>query len=347
MITPDSQNVYFSIIIPVFNKEKYINRAISSIINQIFQDFEIIIVNDASIDNTMNIINEFSKQNSKITVLNHQKNESQHVARLNGVTVASGKYILFLDGDDYFIEKALSILFETIQKNPGYDFYEFGYIRKPSGETIYPSLSRDDRFLTFFNKENVPAHTMWNKVYDAKLIKKAFIDIEKAYINYAEDIYESIIIAFYTEKFLNLEKVIINYQVGSGTSTTYKNYDQTIESLQSIQKVIRLVENFIQKKKKNVNTYNLNYRLLTLVINTYFNIQKNKEDKRKLFHVLPTFFNITLIMDFMFELEESKRNILNSKYFRLVIFLLKPLRKIKRILSRNNIRSNINNLHLL
>jgi len=89
----DNRNIYFSIIVPAFNVEKYIHRAISSILTQSFQTFELIIVNDGSSDNTTSIIKEYAKSNKKIIVIDHEKNESQHIARMNGVAAANGKYM--------------------------------------------------------------------------------------------------------------------------------------------------------------------------------------------------------------------------------------------------------------
>jgi glycosyltransferase involved in cell wall biosynthesis len=186
---PENKNTFFSIIVSAFNQENYIERAILSVLNQSFRDFELIIINDCSTDNTANIINKYSIQDN-IIIINHLKNESVHISRMDGVIAANGKYILFLDGDDYFIENAFAVLYTFIKKNPGYDFYEYGYIQRPSNIKTFPSFSGSDRFSAYFNKEKYPAHTVWNKVYDSVQIKKAFSSMDKAYVNIVEDVYE-------------------------------------------------------------------------------------------------------------------------------------------------------------
>ena len=333
------RNIYFSIIVPAFNLENYIHRSIISILNQCFQDFELIIVNDASIDKTADIIYEFSKQNPKITVLNHSKNESQHIARMNGVAAANGKYTLFLDGDDYFTKDAFSILYDIIQKNPDYDIYEYGYIRQPSGVIYFPFYLEGDRFSAFFDKENAPTPTMWNKVYNTELLKKAFAVMERAYINNGEDLYEAIVVAFFAKKIMETRKIITNYQIGAGISTAYRDYDKTIELLESTRTVINLIGVFLQKNNLNISLDNLIIRFLKHIINTYINSQKNKDDKKKLFLMLPTFFGDRIMLEYLFQIEESHKKdieaIICSKSYRIGQSILYPLRKLKRLLGKS------------
>jgi len=333
-----SNNVYFSIVVPAYNVENYIYRTISSVLSQSFQDFELIIINDGSIDKTVDIINEFSKQSPKINVVNHPKNESTHMARLNGVAAASGKYVIFLDGDDYFVKNAFSILYDIIQKNPGYDIYEYGYIRQPSGITYLPFFSGSDRFLAFFDKQDTPSPTVWNKVYDSAVIKKSFLSMEQTYISIADDAYESIVIAFYAKKIMRIEKVITNYQMGTGVSTTYKDYDKTITYLESIRKVISLVGIFLQNNNLNISLDNLSIGFLKHTIYTYINSQKNEEDKKKLFFMLPTFFGDNIILEYLSQIEESHKKdietITCSKNYKLGQIILNPLRQLKQLLGK-------------
>ena len=102
----------FSIIIPVYNVEKYIDRCMHTVMNQTFSDYEVIVVNDETPDNSMAIVQKYVDAfPGKIQVI-HQKNTRQGGARNNGVTKAGGEYILFVDSDDYV---ALDML-ETIDK---------------------------------------------------------------------------------------------------------------------------------------------------------------------------------------------------------------------------------------
>ncbi|MCL1960049.1 MAG: glycosyltransferase family 2 protein [Spirochaetes bacterium] len=327
---------FFSIIIPAYNVEKYIARSISSVLNQSFQDFEIIIINDGSVDKTIAIIDGYAKETEKINVLNHVKNESQHVSRIDGVAASKGQYVLFLDSDDYFTDKALTILYNEIQKKPCYDFYEFGYIIQPSGKVILPSFKGKDRFPAYFSIDNYPAHTMWNKVYDSILLKKAFASLERIFIDNAEDTYESIVISYYAKNIYILKKKLINYSIGSGISTTYKDYEKTLTLFQSIKTMFDLVENFLRKVNQNVEINNLFYKFFDYLINNYIITQKNEEDKIKLFLNINNYFNNKIFLEYLYfnkkKLNDDLFSLINSIDYRLGQILLYPIKKIKHFL---------------
>lgn len=114
-----NMNPKVSIIIPTYNGEKYIQRAIESVLAQSFSDWELIIVDDGSKDNTEKIISDYSK-NEKIKYI-YQENRGQASARNKGISIALGFYIAFLDDDDEWIDKdKLKKQVEFLDKNPEY-----------------------------------------------------------------------------------------------------------------------------------------------------------------------------------------------------------------------------------
>lgn len=119
-----------SVIIPVYNTEKYISKCLDSVINQTLNDIEIICVNDGSTDNSYKILLDYAKKYSNILVIN-QKNKKQGAARNTALKVSKGKYIVFLDSDDYLDVKTLEILYsQAIKSNldmlsfAGTNFYD-------------------------------------------------------------------------------------------------------------------------------------------------------------------------------------------------------------------------------
>lgn len=104
----------FSIVVPVYNVEKYLSECINSVISQSFQDYELILVDDGSPDKCPEICDEYAKTNSKIKVI-HKENGGLPDARNAGIKEASGKYLLFLDSDDYLNEESLKKLSECIE----------------------------------------------------------------------------------------------------------------------------------------------------------------------------------------------------------------------------------------
>lgn len=96
----------YSFIVPVYNTEKYLKKCLDSLVNQTYKDFEIIVVNDGSTDESYKIISRYKNKYKNISVIN-QENEGLSMARNRGVQKSSGKYIIFVDSDDYVSNKLL------------------------------------------------------------------------------------------------------------------------------------------------------------------------------------------------------------------------------------------------
>lgn len=103
-----------SIIIPVYNIETYIETCIRSIISQSYRDLEIIIINDGSTDNSLNIIQQYAKIDSRIKIIS-KKNEGLSAARNAGIENSIGEYIMFVDGDDELEDNAIEKLFKSLK----------------------------------------------------------------------------------------------------------------------------------------------------------------------------------------------------------------------------------------
>lgn len=111
-----SKNAFFSIIIPVYNVEKYLGECIESVLTQSFQSYEIILVNDGSTDTSGDICDEYAKKDKRIKVI-HQENKGLSGARNKGIVSSTGEYLLFIDSDDYIAENSLEKLHDTIGEN--------------------------------------------------------------------------------------------------------------------------------------------------------------------------------------------------------------------------------------
>ena len=111
-----SDKVSISVIIPVYNQEKYVGKCIRSVLGQSFQDFEVIIVNDGSTDRSLRICQRYAPKDSRVSIIDKQ-NAGLAQARKDGVLKAKGEYICFLDSDDYLASDALELLYELAQKH--------------------------------------------------------------------------------------------------------------------------------------------------------------------------------------------------------------------------------------
>nr|WP_054656720.1 glycosyltransferase family A protein [Lentilactobacillus otakiensis] len=115
-----------SVIVPVYNLEKYVRQTIKSILQQNYRNFEVIIVNDGSTDNSLSILQELKKNDPRILIFN-QVNQGQAVARNLGISHANGDYITFIDGDDIVQKNYLKIMIEYALKHQDVDLVNLPY----------------------------------------------------------------------------------------------------------------------------------------------------------------------------------------------------------------------------
>ena len=109
------KNLLVSVIVPIYNVEKYLRKCVDSILNQTYKNLEIILVDDGSPDNCGNICDEYALSDSRIRII-HKKNGGLSDARNAGLDIARGNYILFVDSDDYIDETMVEKLYEALEK---------------------------------------------------------------------------------------------------------------------------------------------------------------------------------------------------------------------------------------
>ena len=109
-------NDLISIVIPIYNASKYLEKCINSVINQTYKNLEIILVNDGSIDNSLDICNDFKDKDNRIKVIS-KKNEGVSKTRNIGIDKCKGKYLMFLDSDDYIDEIYVEKMYTYLTKN--------------------------------------------------------------------------------------------------------------------------------------------------------------------------------------------------------------------------------------
>ena len=148
-----------SVIIPVYNTEKYVKESVESIMQQTLQDIEIIVINDGSTDNSLSIINLLAEQDRRITVYN-QSNQGLSIARNTGLKKVKGEFIYFMDSDDLLTNNALKTCYqECITEQLDFVFFD--------AESFYDKLSRTYHYQRNLDIEN----KVWN---GAELLKKQY-----------------------------------------------------------------------------------------------------------------------------------------------------------------------------
>ena len=146
-----------SVVIPVYNVEAYIERCVNSVRNQTVENIEIILIDDGSPDQSPVLCDQYAEKDRRVRVI-HKKNGGLASARNRGITVATGKYIFFLDSDDWLEKDGLQQLYELAQK------YQVDFVRYRAFRTEWPGMER-----------NVPCRVetvreMQGGIYDRKRI---------------------------------------------------------------------------------------------------------------------------------------------------------------------------------
>ncbi len=124
---------FFSVIIPLYNKENYLKNTLNCVFNQTFVDFEVIVVNDGSTDNSIKVVEEYKDE--RLIVI-HQKNQGVSVARNTGMAHAKANYLCFLDADDLWKTNHLQVFYDTIAKFPEAKMYCGRYVTQISKNTF-------------------------------------------------------------------------------------------------------------------------------------------------------------------------------------------------------------------
>lgn len=163
-----------SVIVPVYNTEAYLDKCLTSLINQTLSDIEIICINDGSTDNSLNILEKYAKEDSRIKIIT-QENSGQSIARNNGIKNATSEYIGFIDSDDYIDLEFYEKLYNAAKNNDA-DISCATIIRKRSNSEKYRIHYKQENVYTSL-KEKLEACFIpkccyvWNKIYRSGLIK--------------------------------------------------------------------------------------------------------------------------------------------------------------------------------
>lgn len=176
-----------SVIIPVFNAEEYIHDIIQCVLSQTYDNWELIIVNDGSVDSSGEILDNFARNDKRITVL-HQKNAGVSSARNIGIEHAAGKYVMFFDADDKvestMLEKMVTVMLPESLVVCGVSVS--GGSQIPTFDMIAGNINIRKRVLRLLLRNGL-MYSPWNKIYDISVIREYDIKFECG-VGYGEDL---------------------------------------------------------------------------------------------------------------------------------------------------------------
>lgn len=328
----------FSIIVPVYNAQAYLNQTIESVLKQTYKDFELILVNDGSTDSSLSICNEYQQKDDRVTVINKQ-NLGAASARNSGLDVAQGDYVMFLDADDEMTWNCLSCLNSEILNN--------------SPQAILGN------FITWYNKSIGVRKCIEDNVsvFIPFYQNKSFVELMSDYIEKNYQMPWNPYQIVYSLKFINSihARYDTKYTVAEDCNFFYNVFNKITEyrvinksfvlhrvkvhhSLMNVQNKKNIMSQFIVfekffnhagifPNKRNAKSYFADRIANTIVLCGYI---KNKTDRKQCLA-----YAETLLDDLYFTSNNRKYNLLKKLYPKLgievTVILLAKLRSLTRL----------------
>lgn len=229
-----------SIVMPVYNAEKYLPQMLDSIFQQTFSDFELICVNDGSKDNSLQILQETAKEHFNMKIIN-QINKGVSSARNKGLQEAKGKYVYFPDADDIMHPQLLEILLSQIKKYDA-DVAVCDYVKTASPNSIiftdYKNVEAvvdDCPFQKFIDKEENYFYCLWTKLYKYTILdKQKFVEN----IHYGEDMLFNLEIFSKVQRVVKVSQPLYFYIERSTSCVNTAFNDKKAQSFVNLIKVI-------------------------------------------------------------------------------------------------------------
>lgn len=253
--------IKISIVVPVYNIDKYLNRCLDSLVRQTYQNIEIILINDGSTDNSPDICRKYEHQDKRVKVVS-QKNQGLSDARNHGIKLAKGDFVFFVDGDDWLdydcIEKCVNYLDSSV------DILMMPYIRE-YGKKSHITAVFDENYAAF-EKEQIKArlirrlvgpvgeelnkpnrmedlNSVWNKIYNMELVRdRKFVDTR---IIGTEDLWFNLLVMAQARKIIFIKSTCYHYNKTNDTSLTRKFNKYQFEGWKRLYTYIRT---FINKE---------------------------------------------------------------------------------------------------
>ena len=293
-----------SIIIPIYNAENYLSTCLNSIIEQSYTDFEVILVNDGSKDNSKSICKQYSAIDSRIIFFD-KENEGVSLTRNFGISKAKGNYITFVDADDWLEKDTYKIIFDILENNKDIDLFIYNYNYCTSNKTknkcapetfcvegeqvkeLKATVLNPNYFTlvdcdTKFKGLSYP----WNKVIKKSIVDKYNLDFK---LTNRRAVYEDLLFIYeylqYSNKVYFLNEPLYNYRVFEESSSNRYNEEILNVNNYLFNKLLEIDKDILKEDWLKQSFYVRIINNLYLSLNSYFYNKKNAnkfKDKIKL-----------------------------------------------------------------
>ncbi len=279
-----------SIIVPVYNVEKYLEKCLDSLVNQTFKDIEIIIVNDGSTDNCRKIIDKYYSKYTNIIKVINQENKGLGAARNTGLKSVTSDYIIFVDSDDYIEPNMVYEMYNKIlQEQADFVIYGFNVVNEH-----YNLISK-----TFPNKyEAYDFNTQMifgNLCACNKIIKRSLLDEDLNFRNnvWYEDIDFSFKLFLKSKKMCILPKNLYNYLLRQGSIMNSNNLRKNLDLIDAFNEIINYSKkiNCFDKYYNEIEFLIINHLYISCIVRILTNNNSNKNEKKELLNIILKYIN--------------------------------------------------------
>ena len=342
-----------SVIIPVYNVEKYLRECLDSVINQTLEDIEIICVNDCSPDNSLDILKEYASKDARINIINFSENRGPGVARNAALDIAQGEYIMFLDPDDWYELDACETAYNQISQNQN-DIVIFNYQKyyEASGEKcvewhrIMPFLPYADRKQ--INIEDLDINWVVNAFTVVQIYSKKYLtdnNIKYGEYRLCEDV------PFWVKSFILTDNISVcinclyNYRIRGNNNNQSSNMLLWRDLILSRKEALNMIKDI--GKREVVLPFVLYFTRATYWFNKFYNVvpfQQRKDfycEFQNLFRDMEESYHILNVKGALFN-KKLVNEIINTNYYKYSIKqLLKFIFSIENKTSNGKKRKNI------
>ena len=318
------KNIKISIIIPVYNTSKYLEKCITSISNQSLREIEIICVNDGSMDGSLEILEKIAQEDERIKIIN-KKNEGPSKARNAALKIAKGKYCLNIDSDDWIEQDYLKDMYEKAEKDNldilisdiiyDYSNKKKAVVVKDLKISDTDNISGKEYAKRFFTV-NAYGYTC-NKLIRSQLyIENKIFYNEKIFL--LEDVEVLLKLAYFSKKIGKLNKAYYHYIQGENNGSTKIKVSRLYDIMISLN---NLIDFYTEKKEfkivELIKQDKLIHLMNRILSNDYFEVEEYK----------------SFVLKFIKEIKKEKKIIFkvvnkNEKYKIFLIFIIKIIRNI-------------------
>lgn len=302
-----------SVIIPVYNAGQYLNKCLDSILNQTYKNIELIVINDGSIDNSLDILNQYSKKYKNIRIIN-KENAGVSEARNDGIKNSNGEYLMFVDADDWIDIDMIEKMMDFVHINKA-DIVKCGYVRDSITKQEFFPIAPKMNVYSYDNKQllydefikNYNYNSSCTQIFNKKLLKNNILFNSK--IKIGEDLLFNMELYTNAEIIVSLPECYYHYFYNDNSATTKKKLSSIITRCEDAIEVYYHYFNYYKKWNLPDKYYEkicyrvikeLNVKLITLyrlndiskkerkkIVHNYINNEKIRNCSKKL-----NFFNI-------------------------------------------------------